>query len=188
MLRLLQLFKGKIDYLSRGVSFYVWDASIGKCEKQSHNYLFFQMQNLDELEKWEVKDIDENLFKSRFEQGHLYCCLTTNAHEIVSSGWVNYATNHLVGELDLQLNLPDKIEFLYDFRTKESHRGLGLYPLLLREISTRNNNVKLIYSLLKNTSSLRGIQKAQFGFLTTCFGFNAYKMNKIIANYVKNNN
>lgn len=188
MLRLLQLFKGKIDYLFRGVSFYVWDTSISKCEKPSHSYLFFQIESLDELEKWGANDIDKNLFKSRFEQGHFYCCLTTSTYEIVCSGWINYATNHLVGELDLQLNLSRKIEFLYDFRTKESQRGLGLYPLLLMEISTRNENVKLIYSLLNNTSSIRGIQKAQFGFLITCYGFNVYKMHKIIANYVKNNN
>ncbi|WP_291136276.1 hypothetical protein [Flavobacterium sp. UBA7663] len=188
MLRLLQLFKGKIDYLLRGMYFYVWDTSISNCENQPHNYLFLQIENFEELDKLEAKDVDKNLFKSRFEQGHFYCCLTTSTNVIVSSGWINYATNHLVGELDLKLNLPHKIEFLYDFRTNESHRGLGLYPILLKQISKRNDKIKLIYSLSANGSSRRGIQKAKFKFLTTCFGFNAYKMNKIIANYVKNNN
>ncbi len=72
----------------------------------------------------------------------------------------------LVGELAHELVLPIGNRYLWNFRTMEAFRGLGIYPALLQYIIQfeKANRFWIIHAP-ENKSSLRGIKKAGFHYV-----------------------
>lgn len=74
----------------------------------------------------------------------------------------------LIGELAHELILPIGNRYLWNFRTMEKFRGLGIYPALLHYIicyeRAKANRFWIIHAP-ENTSSLNGIKKAGFQFI-----------------------
>ena len=73
-----------------------------------------------------------------------------------------------IGELNHELILPVGHRYLWNFRTLEPFRGLGIYPALLQHImryeSARASQFWIIHAP-ENQSSLKGIIKAGFEFV-----------------------
>ncbi|RYF78981.1 MAG: N-acetyltransferase, partial [Chitinophagaceae bacterium] len=69
-----------------------------------------------------------------------------------------------IGELGHELVLPIGNRYLWNFRTMEAFRGLGIYPALLHYIidSEKRASRFWIIHAPENNSSLRGIKKAGF--------------------------
>lgn len=74
----------------------------------------------------------------------------------------------MIGELNHELVLPIGHRYLWNFRTLEPFRGLGIYPALLQYI-TRYEKEKAsrfwIIHAPENRSSLKGIRKAGFRYV-----------------------
>lgn len=74
----------------------------------------------------------------------------------------------LIGELNHEMILPVGNRYLWNFRTVEAFRGLGIYPALLHFI-IRYEKAKAerfwIIHAPENGSSLKGIKKAGFQFV-----------------------
>ena len=82
-------------------------------------------------------------------------------------GWMARGKAY-IGELDHQLILPVGNRYLWNFRTMEAFRGLGIYPALLHYIirrETEKANRFWIIHAPENTSSLKGIKKAGFQYV-----------------------
>jgi ribonucleotide monophosphatase NagD (HAD superfamily) len=77
--------------------------------------------------------------------------------------------------------LKEDTEILYNFVTNENFRGQGLYPYLLQNICNRNNKNKIIYILSNNTSSRKGILKANFKLLGLIRGINKGISQRLIS-------
>jgi hypothetical protein len=74
----------------------------------------------------------------------------------------------LIGELNHELILPIGNRYLWNFRTLEAFRGLGIYPALLHYIiryERGNANRFWIIHAPENRSSLKGIKKAGFQYV-----------------------
>ena len=72
----------------------------------------------------------------------------------------------LVGELAHELVLPIGNRYLWNFRTMEAFRGLGIYPALLQYIIQFEKADRFwIIHAPENKSSLRGIKKAGFHYV-----------------------
>lgn len=73
-----------------------------------------------------------------------------------------------IGELDHTMILPVGNRYLWNFRTMEAFRGLGIYPALLQYIiryeSLKADRFWIIHAP-ENNSSLKGIQKAGFEYV-----------------------
>ena len=82
----------------------------------------------------------------------------------------------LIGELNHELILPVGNRYLWNFRTMESFRGLGIYPALLQYIvryeNAKSNRFWIIHAP-ENNASLKGIKKAGFQFVGTLYSSNA---------------
>jgi GNAT superfamily N-acetyltransferase len=74
----------------------------------------------------------------------------------------------LIGELAHELVLPIANRYLWNFRTMEAFRGLGIYPALLQYIihweKEKADRFWIIYAP-ENKSSLKGIKKAGFHYV-----------------------
>ena len=80
----------------------------------------------------------------------------------VSFGWVASGKAY-IGELSHELVVPDNERYLWNFRTLEGNRGLGIYPRLLQYIIKEELARALwIIHAPENTSSLKGILKGGF--------------------------
>jgi GNAT superfamily N-acetyltransferase len=73
-----------------------------------------------------------------------------------------------IGELNHELILPIGNRYLWNFRTIETYRGLGIYPALLRYIiqyeAEKASRFWIIHAP-ENKASLKGIQKAGFQYV-----------------------
>ncbi len=82
-----------------------------------------------------------------------------------------------IGELNHEFVLPVGNAYLWNFRTMDAYRGLGIYPVLLQYIiksqCAKFNRFWIIHAP-ENQSSLRGIQKAGFVY-TGKLGLNGKK-------------
>jgi GNAT superfamily N-acetyltransferase len=81
----------------------------------------------------------------------------------------------LIGELNHELILPVGNRYLWNFRTMEAFRGLGIYPALLQYIIHRERekaNRFWIIHAPENKSSLKGIKKAGFQFVGKLYSSN----------------
>jgi len=74
----------------------------------------------------------------------------------------------MIGELAHELILPIGNRYLWNFRTMETFRGLGIYPILLQYIINfeceKADRFWIIHAP-ENRSSLKGIQKAGFHYV-----------------------
>lgn len=84
-----------------------------------------------------------------------------------SFGWMARGKAR-IGELSHDMILPVGNRYLWNFRTMEAFRGLGIYPALLQYI-IRHESAKAdcfwIIHAPENTPSLKGIQKAGFQYV-----------------------
>lgn len=84
-----------------------------------------------------------------------------------SFGWMARG-KALIGELNHELILPLGNRYLWNFRTMEAFRGLGIYPALLQYIIQyeigRAHRFWIIHAP-ENKASLKGIKKAGFQFV-----------------------
>lgn len=82
-------------------------------------------------------------------------------------GWMA-RDNVRIGELNHEFILPTGNRYLWNFRTMEAYRGLGIYPALLQYI-LQNGDVEAkrfwIIHAPENNASLKGIQKAGFEYV-----------------------
>lgn len=70
-----------------------------------------------------------------------------------------------IGELNHEMVLPERHRYLWNFRTGEVYRGLGIYPALLQYIIRFESEKAAQFWIIhapENKASLRGIQKAGF--------------------------
>lgn len=82
-------------------------------------------------------------------------------------GWMARGSA-FIGELNHRLILPYRHRYLWNFRTMESFRGLGIYPALLQRIidleRSKADKFWIIHAP-ENNASLRGIEKAGFQYV-----------------------
>ena len=82
-------------------------------------------------------------------------------------GWMA-RDNARIGELNHEFILPAGNRYLWNFRTLEAFRGLGIYPALLQYIlqngDTEANRFWIIHAP-ENNASLKGIQKGGFEYV-----------------------
>ena len=183
MMQLISKLIGKIDYLKRNIVVFYWQHEFST-STIFHDSLYAYI---------EITSIDDVYFSSFFgEQKEMYrqwlrennvCCVIEHDANTIAYGWVNTNDNHYLGELDLIMNLGQRVEVLYDFYTDINYRGQGLYPYLLQKMCLRNKKSKLIYAFADNKSSVKGIYKANFKYIGNLRGIykNRYKdfINKI---------
>lgn len=175
---LISKIKGKLAYWKRGIGLYILKNTQNSLSENGNYYYqeFFQIQSLTDYDMANEKRKD---YESRFSKGEILCVLEKDK-KIIAYGWINPNPNHLIGELVLQLEYGDKCEVLYDFETDVAYRGKGLYPFLLQRIGNRNHKPKLIYVLVENKSSIKGIEKAGFRHLGNIYGYNKKKANHLL--------
>ena len=78
----------------------------------------------------------------------------------------------LIGELAHELILPVGNRYLWNFRTAEAFRGLGIYPALLQYIIQQERKKASRFWIIhapENKSSLKGIKKAGFHYVGTLY-------------------
>ena len=82
-------------------------------------------------------------------------------------GWMA-RDNAKIGELNHEFILPPGNRYLWNFRTLEAYRGLGIYPALLQYIlqnaDDEGNRFWIIHAP-ENQASLKGIEKAGFAYV-----------------------
>lgn len=169
MKKLISLFKGKISYWLRGISFFYFNPN-DKLEVTSSIYkeIFTLKEFIDLKLDFEYS---QEIISNRFIQGSIFCFLEAD-NSIVSYGWINSSKSHYVGELDFTLQVKNNYEILFDFYTFPKNRNKGYYRSLLNHICVRNNTVKVIYALKDNLNSINGIKNAGFKFLYNVYGIN----------------
>lgn len=82
-------------------------------------------------------------------------------------GWMA-RDNAKIGELNHEFILPQGNRYLWNFRTLEAYRGLGIYPALLQYILQNGDyeaNRFWIIHAPENNASLKGIQKTGFEYV-----------------------
>jgi GNAT superfamily N-acetyltransferase len=91
-------------------------------------------------------------------------------------GWVARG-KATIGELAHEMVLPIGNRYLWNFRTLEAFRGLGIYPALLQYI-TRQEKVAAnrfwIIHAPENKASLKGIKKAGFHYVGRLYSNKGY--------------
>jgi RimJ/RimL family protein N-acetyltransferase len=73
-----------------------------------------------------------------------------------------------IGELNHEFILPQGNRYLWNFRTLEAYRGLGIYPALLLYILQNGDDEANRFWIIhapENHASLKGIQKAGFEYV-----------------------
>lgn len=82
-------------------------------------------------------------------------------------GWMA-RDNAKIGELNHEFLLPTGNRYLWNFRTVETYRGLGIYPALLQYILQSANEDADRFWIIhapENNASLKGIRKAGFDYV-----------------------
>lgn len=82
-------------------------------------------------------------------------------------GWMA-RDNAKIGELNHEVMLPQGNRYLWNFRTLEAYRGLGIYPALLQYILQNGDHEANRFWIIhapENNASLRGIKKAGFEYV-----------------------
>lgn len=182
MIALFQKIKGKIDYLTRKLTLFVWDGfSVDPSAIDIETDLqYSEYSNITSLASINFK-YDTLVLEERFLQHHILCVLQDSKGVVASYGWHNHSGTHYLGELDLTMNLPQDFSVLYDFQTYQRYRGKGLYPHLLHCICKRDATKKIIYAFPDNKSSCKGILKADFKAVGTLSGLNKKTYYKMIT-------
>jgi hypothetical protein len=178
MSSLIKMFFGKISYWQRTIALYYYNSPSERNNILGSSFMYKEINQFSEVEKYKV-DFNKADYESRFLHGHIFCVLDFE-EGLASYGWINPSGKHTLGELDLDMDLGNKIDSLYDFYTFEEFRGKGLYPFLLQNIVSRNQKAKLIYVLPSNISSVKGIKKSGFQFLGNLKGYNKQQYTTLI--------
>jgi GNAT superfamily N-acetyltransferase len=82
-------------------------------------------------------------------------------------GWMA-RDNAKIGELNHEFILPYGNRYLWNFRTLEAYRGLGIYPALLQYILQNGDTEAKRFWIIhapENNASLKGILKAGFEYV-----------------------
>mgnify|MGYP003541589897 CR=1 FL=1 len=82
-------------------------------------------------------------------------------------GWMA-RDNAVIGELNHGFILPEGNRYLWNFRTLEPFRGLGIYPALLQYILKEGDKKASRFWIIhapENKASLKGIRKAGFEYV-----------------------
>lgn len=103
---------------------------------------------------------------NRFANDHITFVAFMN-DQPAAFGWMARSTAR-IGELNHEFILPEQNRYLWNFRTLEAYRGLGIYPALLQYIlqneKEKANRFWIIHAP-ENNASLKGIKKAGFQFV-----------------------
>lgn len=86
-------------------------------------------------------------------------------------GWMA-RDNAKIGELNHELILPTGNRYLWNFRTLEAYRCLGIYPALLQYILQYGDDTANRFWIIhapENNASSKGIQKAGFEYVGTLY-------------------
>lgn len=170
---------GKIDYLRREIVLFKYCEKYTIPEFTEHQEFIYQEINNIKCFSNLVLNFDAVDYQDRFLRNHIICCYVYENH-VITYGWINVNSTHYLGELDLEMDLNERYEVLYDFHTNIDYRGKGLYPKLLVQMCLRNSKNKLIYSFAQNKNSIRGIEKAGFKYLGKLRGFSKNKYQSLI--------
>ena len=88
-------------------------------------------------------------------------------HQPAAFGWMA-RDDAKIGELNHEFILPQGNRYLWNFRTLEAYRGLGIYPALLQYILQNGDHEANRFWIIhapENEASLKGIQKAGFEYV-----------------------
>lgn len=121
----------------------------------------FNVELLSEIGAITVDDV-----MKRLANGHTAFVAYMN-NQPAAFGWMARQKAQ-IGELNHQMKLPEGNRYLWNFRTLETFRGLGIYPALLQFIMNAemgNADRFWIIHAPENKSSLSGIIKAGFQFV-----------------------
>lgn len=89
-------------------------------------------------------------------------------HEPAAFGWTG-SGKAFIGELNHEMILPIQHKYLWNFRTFEKFRGMGIYPQLLQYILRSESDRTKCFWILhspENVASQKGILKAGFQLIT----------------------
>ncbi len=121
---------------------------------------------LDTHELAEINHISHAEVMSRLMNGHRPYVAQMDGQPVVY-GWL--ATSKIsIGELDIQVELPQDDRYLWDFATLPAWQGHGLYPRLLQSIlEQESQNAKRFWIIHapENLPSGAGLGKAGFEFV-----------------------
>ena len=111
--------------------------------------------------------------RSRLANDHLAFVAYIN-NQPAAFGWMARGKAK-IGELNHEFVLPHGNRYLWNFRTLEAFRGLGIYPALLQYIirfeKQKANRFWIIHAP-ENNSSLKGIKKAGFEYVGRLYSNN----------------
>lgn len=137
-----------------------------------------QLPSIPEINGLEIREIEDPLFISilnliSIEEatrrlGNDHKAYVAYIHNVPAAfGWVA-AGKAKIGELNHEFILPENNRYLWNFRTLEKFRGLGIYPRLLQFIIKAELAKSECFWILhapENHASQRGILKAGFKFI-----------------------
>jgi GNAT superfamily N-acetyltransferase len=110
-----------------------------------------------------LSGLDEQEIARRIEDGHCpYVAFVCG--EPVAYGWSAWKRAE-IGELGVDLQLPEGNHYLWDFYTLPEWRGHGIYPLMLQEIIRREVDHAERFWIghdRENIASAKGIERAGF--------------------------
>jgi len=104
--------------------------------------------------------------KKRFSNEHVAFVAFIN-NVPAAFGWMARG-KAFIGELNHEMVLPVANRYLWNFRTMEAFRGMGIYPALLQfiiQFEQKTADTFWIIHAPENKASLRGIQKAGFEYV-----------------------
>lgn len=104
--------------------------------------------------------------KKRFSNEHVAFVAFVN-NVPAAFGWMARG-KAFIGELNHEMVLPIRNRYLWNFRTLEAFRGMGIYPALLQYIirfEQKKADRFWVIHAPENKASLKGIQKAGFEYV-----------------------
>ena len=122
----------------------------------------FQLTRTDDAALLDqLSDLTETELRERMSRGHR-AYLATISGEPAAYGWSAWEQAE-IGELGIEITLPDGDRYLWDFVTLPTYRGRGIYPRMLQGIIQAERDEAQRFWIghdLDNVASARGIEKA----------------------------
>lgn len=122
----------------------------------------FQLSRTDDAALLDqLSDLTETELRERMSRGHR-AYLATIRGEPAAYGWSAWEQAE-IGELGIEITLPDGDRYLWDFVTLPTYRGRGIYPRMLQGIIQAERDEAQRFWIghdLDNVASARGIEKA----------------------------
>jgi len=116
-----------------------------------------------------ILNLDRSEIEQRLEQGHHLYVAHVN-EDLVARGWSASQTAH-IGELDINMTMPQANRYLWDFVTLPDWRGQGIYGHILQAMLHDQEEIERFWvgHDYDNTASSRGILKAGFALIVELF-------------------